>query len=183
MTLKNGDKFTIYDAMEASGYFVKNPANAGARDENGKSLYAGPVKFPMMVYHPQGEERVAVPGTMERTAYGTVELFGEQRELVSKEIASEKELSDALAEGWHKHPAMAIRAGNESWRKEQGLRPVAVPAISAGSLIADLEEKNRRLTELLEEAKRNEEELGATTAAKFVPVSKGASAVAKAGLV
>src|SRR5271166_1246523 len=149
MTLKNGDRFTVYDAMEASGYFSKNPANIGARDADGRSLYGGPVKFPMMLYHPQGEERVLVPGTKERTSYGTVETFGEQWEIISKVVTTEAELSEALAEGWHKHPAMAIKVANETWRKERGLTPLPVPPISAGSLIADLEEKNRLLTEAL----------------------------------
>ena len=182
MSLKNGDRFTVYDAMEASGYFATNPANIGARDKDGRPLYTGPVKFPMMLYHPRGEERVGVPGTMERTAYGTVEKFGEQMELITREVTSEKELYDAIAEGWHKHPAVAITTANETWRKEQGLRPLLVPAISAGSRITDLEEQNKRLTELLEEAKRADEAL-ASTAAPFVPVGKSASAVAKAGLV
>ena len=182
MTLKNGDRFTVYDAMEASGAFSTNPANANARDATGRSLYAGPVKFPMVLYHPKGEERVSVPGTRERSSYGTVETFGEQWELLSREVTSEAELGEALAEGWHKHPAMAIKAANESWRKEQGLRPMPVPPISAGSLIADLEERNRLLTEALEEAKRTQAALDGD-AAPFMPPPKGTSNVAKAGLV
>ena len=152
MTLKNGDRFTVYDAMEAAGYFSTNPANPNSRNKDGQALYQGPVKFPMMLYHPRGEERVIVPGTKERTSYGTVETFGEQWEIISREVSSEEELSEALAGGWHKHPAMAIKVANETWRKEQGLKPLPVPPISAGSLIADLEEQNKRLTEMLEEA-------------------------------
>jgi len=182
MTLKNGDRFTIYDAMEASGYFSQNPANPNSRNKDGQPLYAGPVKFPMMLYHPRGEERVSVPGTKERTPYGTVEMFGEQWEIISRVVANDAELADAVAEGWHKHPAMAIKAANETWRKEQGLRPLPVPPVSAGSLISELEEKNRVLTEMLEEAKRNQSALD-DTEARFVPPSKAASAVAKAGLV
>ena len=181
MTLKNGDRFTVYDAMEASGYFTSNPANPGARTKDGAPLYKGPVKYPMMLYHPRGEERVSVPGTKERTQYGTVETFGEQWEIVSREVNSDAELGEALAEGWHKHPAMAIKAANETWRKERNLTPLPVPAISAGSRIADLEEQNKRLTELLEEAKRVQAELGDDDA--FVPPSKASSNVAKAGLV
>ena len=180
MSLKNGDRFTIYDAMEASGAFSRNPANANSRDEGGRPLYAGPVKFPMMLYHPRGEEQVSVPGTMERTAHGTVEKFGEQWELITLEVKDEKELSAALADGWHKHPAMAIKTANETWRKEHGLKPLPVPAISAGSLIADLEERNRKLTEMLEEAKKSQEALDGAAAA-FIPT--GESSVSKAGLV
>jgi hypothetical protein len=182
MTLKNGDRFTVYDAMEAADYFSANPANSNSRNKDGQALYTGPVKFPMMLYHPRGEERVLVPGTKERTPYGTVEIFGEQWEIISKVVANETELADAIAEGWHKHPAHAIKAANETWRKEQGLRPLPVPAVSAGSLISELEEKNRVLTEMLEEAKRNQSTLDETEA-RFVPPSKAASAVAKAGLV
>lgn len=181
MVLKNGDKFTIYDAMEASGYFSSNSANPGARDPSGKSLYAGPVKFPMVLYHPLGEERVSVPGTMERTPYGTVEKFGEQWEILTREVANDRDLAEALAEGWHKHPAMAIKSANETWRRERGLTPLAVPPVSAGSLISDLEERNRELTRLLEEAKATQAALDSDAAA-FVP-RPGESSVAKAGLV
>jgi hypothetical protein len=182
MTLKNGDRFTVYDAMEASGYFSRNPANAGARDADGRSLYAGPVKFPMMLYHPRGEERVLVPGTKERTTYGTVETFGEQWEIISQVVTTEVALAEALAEGWHKHPAMAIKVANETWRKERGLAPMPVPPISAGTRIADLEEQNRLLTEALEEAKRVQAALD-DDAKPFVPTSRAGSAVAKAGLI
>ena len=182
MTLKNGDRFTIYDALEASGAFTSNPANINSRDAQGRSLYQGPVKFPMMLYHPRGEEFVSVPGTRERTTYGTVEVFGEQREIISKIVTSEAELREAIAEGWHKHPAPAIKAANETWRKEQGIRPMPVPAISAGTRIADLEEQNKRLTEMLDEAKRAQAELD-SDAGDFLPLSRSVSNVAKAGLV
>ena len=182
MTLKNGDRFTVYDAMEAAGYFSTNPANPNSRNKDGQALYQGPVKFPMMLYHPRGEERVSVPGTKERTPYGTVEMFGEQWEIISQVVSNEAELAEAVAEGWHKHPAMAIKVANETWRKERGLAPMPVPPISAGSRIADLEEQNKRLTEMLEEAKRTQAELDEGNVA-FVPPSKSASNVAKAGLV
>ena len=182
MTLKNGDRFTVYDAMEASGYFSRNPANPNSRDGEGRPLYQGPVKFPMMLYHPKGEERVSVPGTKERTPYGTVEVFGEQWEIISRVVTTEAELVEAIAEGWHKHPAYAIKAANETWRKERGLTPLLVPPISAGSRIADLEEQNRLLTEALEEARKAQAELD-ESASQFVPPSKSTSNVAKAGLV
>ena len=187
MSLKNGDRFTVYDAMDAAGYFATNPANANARDKDGRGLYKGPVKFPMMLYHPQGELRVSVQGTRERTSWGTVEMFGEQTELISREVRSEEELTEALDEGWHKHPAKAIRAANESWRKERGLPALAVPAISAGSLIADQEAEIRRLTELLEQNRKDKELLEAEGSASgagggvFAPPSRGTTRAA--GLV
>ena len=178
MTRKNGDRFTVYDAIDASGYFSTNSANPNSRDKAGRQLYTGPVKFPMMLYHPFGEERVSVPGTRERTTYGTVEVFGEQWEILSREVTTEAELAEALAEGWHKHPAMAIKAANETWRRERGLTPLPVPPISATTLISDLEERNRELTRLLDEAKAAQAALqGETT---FVP-ERGAAA--RAGLV
>lgn len=182
MTLKNGDRFTIYDAMEASGYFSSNPANAGARSKDGAALYAGPVKFPMALYHPRGEERVLSPGTKERTPYGTVETFGEEWEIIPRVVTTEAELRDAIAEGWHKHPAPAIKAANETWRKERGLTPLAVPAISAGTRIADLEEQVRKLTDILEEGKRAQAELHDGDGA-FTPPAKGTSEASRAGLV
>ena len=182
MSLKNGDRFTVYDAMDAAGYFSTNPANPNARDKDGRGLYKGPVKFPMMLYHPRGEERVSVPGTKERTGWGTVETFGELREIISREVGSEAELSEALTEGWHKHPAMAIRAANATWRKERGLAPLPVPPISAGSLIADQEEQIRRLTELLEQTRKEKETLEGAEGT-FVPPSKAASNIRAQGLV
>jgi len=175
MTLQSGQRYTVYDAMEASGYFSKNPANVNSRNDEGLPLYKGPVEFPMMLYHPQGHERVLVPGVKERTSWGTVETFGEQWEIVSKQVNSKEELAEAIAEGWHRYPAMAIRAANETWRKERGLTPLPVPAISAQSHITELEEKNRKLTELLEEAKKQQEALGTSAATS--------SSVKNAGLV
>ena len=154
MALKNGDKFTIYDAMEVSGYFSTNPANAGARDKDGRPLYKGPQKFPMMVYHPRGEEFVSSPGTMEKTSWGTVEKFGEQWEIINRVVNTEEELDAALAEGWHKHPAFAIKVANETWRKEHGLKPFPVPPISATSHIAELEERTSRWPPRLLSVKR-----------------------------
>lgn len=181
--LKSGSKFTVYDAMEAAGIFSSNPANAAAVSEDGQSLYSGPVKFPMTLYHPRGEEYVLSPGTRERTAWGTVEVYNEQYALKTKDVGSEEELSEALAEGWHKHPSQAIRVANETWRKEAGLAPLPVPPQSAASRITDLEEENRRLAALIEEAKaakREDEE--ALEGLPFAP-SKVAGAAAKHGLV
>jgi hypothetical protein len=109
-----------------------------------------------------------------------VETFGEQWEIISKVISSEEELREAVAEGWHKHPAMAIKVANETWRKEMGLTPLPVPPISAGSRIADLEEENRRLVELLEEAKAAQAKLDNEAGAFVTPKE---SAVSRAGLI
>ena len=182
MTLKNGDRFTVYDAMEASGMFSTNPANVNSRDKDGRVLYKGPVKFPMLLYHPRGEEKILVHGVTS-PAYpgGPPEKFGEQWEIVSREVTSQGELDEALAEGWHRHPAHAIKVANETWRKEMGLKPLPVPPISAASRISDLEEENRRLTEMLTQAKKDagvEDDGGG-----FVPPDPNNSPTKQAGLV
>lgn len=106
-------RFTIYDAMENNGIFSVNPANAGSRDLDGNVLYTGPVEYPKMLYHPDGEEKVIVPAELVLRA-GQYVPVGEQKELINKIVASKEEEDVALAEGWHDHPAKAVRVRIEA---------------------------------------------------------------------
>ena len=147
------NRFSIFDAMENAGRFSSNPANSGARDHEGKALYSGPVEFPRMVYDPKGKTRVTVPGTVEMTPYGPKE-FGEQREIIWKMVSSQAEMNEALASGWHDHPAKAISASNEQETADaalQGRNPVLqeVPKISSAETISDLQEQLRKAQEAL----------------------------------
>ena len=128
-------RFTIFDALEERGDFDKNPANASSRDNEGRGLYKGPQKFPMLVYHPEGEEEIIVPATAENTPFGP-KWLNEHRAIVHKEINSEEELKTALADGWHDHPAKAIAAGNAK-RDPASRKPV--PPISSAQTINDLQ--------------------------------------------
>ncbi len=102
-------RFTIYDALDKAGLFEANTANINARGPNGEATYQGPVKFPAMLYHPQGEEIVTVPGEMINTPFGPKHV-GLQKELITRLVQNQEELDAALAEGWHDHPIDATRA-------------------------------------------------------------------------
>ena len=80
--MPRANRFTIYDALEKSGYFDKNPANTFARDATtGATLFKGPVEYPKMMYHPLGETRVIVAAEVITTPLGAKEV-GEQREML-----------------------------------------------------------------------------------------------------
>ena len=128
MARKN--RFTIYDALEAAGHFENNPANAGARDTEGRNLYSGPVEYPKMLYHPTGLERVTVPAEVIVTPLGPKEV-GEQRELVFQIVQSKEEELALRAEGWHLTAAKAIAAAKDPRRP--------VPAMNAIDRVAELE--------------------------------------------
>ena len=137
---------TRYHVMEAAGVFDSNPANSYARDEDGNSLYKGPVEFPKMLYHPQGEEKVIVPGELILTPGGREVLVGEQRELVHRIVGDREEEVLALADGWHTTPRAAIIAGNEV-RQAAGEKLRLVPAASPAQVISDKDAEIRRLQE------------------------------------
>jgi len=101
--------YTIYDMMEERGVFEANKANYYAKDGQGLPAYEGPVQYPKMLYHPEGETRVLIAGTLEDTKRGVMEL-GEQREIISVTVNSAEEEKEWLAKGWHTHPARAIAA-------------------------------------------------------------------------
>lgn len=104
-------KFTIYDAMQEKGLFDTNPANAFSRDPtDGHTLYKGPVQYPKMLFHPKGEERVTVPGTVEVDKAGGRMIVGEQREMIWMQVDDEAAEKAAVAKGWHVQAAGAIRA-------------------------------------------------------------------------
>ena len=134
-----GRVFTIFDVMEDKGVFRANSANPNAVDREGRPLYAGPVQFPMMVYHPKGEEEILVPGVAEMTPFGP-KMVGEQRGIIYRIVGNAQELREATAEGWHDHPAKAIAAAN-ALRVERGEAPLPVPPISAASTISGLEKQ------------------------------------------
>jgi hypothetical protein len=113
------NRFTQYDMLEAKGFFASNPANADSMDLNeGTPLYKGPVRYPMMFYHPQGEERVTVPAQQVTDSHGEpvigrdgqIVMRGEQREIIW-ELAHDADDEEHLREGgWHDHPSDALAA-------------------------------------------------------------------------
>lgn len=147
------NRFTIYDALEQKGYFDSNPANSYARSPtDGSSLYTGPQEFPKMLYHPQGEEKIIVPGEILNTPLGA-KMVGEQRELIWAIVNNEAENKALAAEGWHDHPAKAVRArieklieGSQFTEAETKKLLATIPVMSSGSRITELEAEIARLT-------------------------------------
>ncbi len=134
-------RFTIYDAMEDKGVFEANPANVDSRDHEGASLYRGPVAYPKMLYHPEGEMRISVPGTVESTPWGPKE-FGEQRELITRTVNSKAEEDAFIKQGWHTHPAKALVASG-----------ALSPPVSSDERVLDLEAQMEKMKAELAEAK------------------------------
>ena len=110
MAARRQHQFTVYDAMEARGDFDKNPANAGAYDRtSGDILYQGPVQYPKMLYHPDGETRITKPAEEIVTPFGPKRV-GEQREIIWRIVNSPAEEAEWKSKGWHNHPRGAIVA-------------------------------------------------------------------------
>ena len=138
-------RFTIYDAMEGRGVFSSNPANPGSRDNDGNDLYTGPVPFPKMVYHPEGEERITTPAEMVLRA-GQYVPVGEQRELINKTVNNQAEFDAAIAEGWQARVNGLIEAGNLTEKEIKALL-ASIPKLSPSvNRIKELEAEIARLT-------------------------------------
>ncbi len=148
-----GNRFTIYDKMEAEGAFSSNPANVHSFDSNGMALYTGPVQYPKMLYHPQGEQRETSPGEWLNTPNGP-KLVGQQFELIYQIAKTEEEAQALLAEGWHEHPVDAITA-RVTGQVERGELPksalLKLPKKGAESRAKDLQAEIDRLTRQLAE--------------------------------
>lgn len=128
------NRMTIYDLMDAKGVFAANPANAGAMSaDDGHSLYVGPVEYPKMLYHPDGEQEVLVPERTEPTPTGPVKVPA-QLAMKYKVVKDETEEEELRAAGWHDHPADALAARGE-----------VAPAKSSDQRIKSLEAEIERL--------------------------------------
>lgn len=132
--------FTIFDMMENRGVFSSNPNNAQSVGTDGSPLYRGPTKFPKMLYHPKGEQRISVPAEEIVTPFGPKRV-NEQKELISLLVNDPEEESKALAAGWHTHPAKAIAARLQA----EGGDMSTVPAMSSEARMRDLEAEIERL--------------------------------------
>jgi hypothetical protein len=142
-------RFTIYDMMEAKGMFESNPANRDAKNNEGASAYAGPVAYPKMLYHPQGDTVVVNPGEAVITPFGP-KLYGERREIINKVVHSAAEEKSLLALGWHTHPAHAMKAA--------GLEP---PETSSAERIDQLQDQIKQLIMERDAAKAQKDILSA----------------------
>lgn len=120
-------RFTIYDVLERKGVFDANTANTSSPQYK-KRLY------PKLMYHPKGEERITKAAEMVPTIMGP-KFCSEQREIINRTVTSEAEEAVARAEGWHDHPAKALKAAGKT-----------VPAVGASDRTADLERQIAELT-------------------------------------
>lgn len=147
------NRFTIYDALEKAGFFDKNPANSYARDQTtGANLYKGPVEFPKMLYHPEGDRRVVVQAELVSTPFGPKAL-GEQSELIWQIAENEEQERALLAEGWKDHPAKSIRVRIEKLIASGELTTAAlktIPQMGSDQRIKDLEAELARLNSFIE---------------------------------
>lgn len=124
--------FTIFHALEAKGAFEANPNNMGARNQDGEQTYRGPAKYPRMMYHPKGEEKVIKQPEAVASPFGPVWTNG-HKELIYILVNNAAEEKKAREDGWHDHSADSIRAANDPARP--------VPPKSADSKIQSLEEQ------------------------------------------
>lgn len=152
--MPRSNRFTIFDRLEQLGYFQVNSANPDSRDlTTGESLYKGPVEFPKMLFHPQGEEKITSPGEEVHTPLRGAQLVGQQRELIYEIAQTKPDEARLRAEGWHIHPAQAIKARVERHIAEHpGLSEIekskllaAIPQINSESRIQALEAEIARL--------------------------------------
>ena len=132
---KKNRVYSVFHAMDDAGQFDNNPANPSA----------GPVykkqQFPRMVWHPEGKERVTKPAEEVETKSG-YKLVGEQREIIYRVANNRREYDRLLLDGWHAHPAGALRAA--------GHEP---PPVSAAEQIDDLQSQIAALQSRLRDAK------------------------------
>lgn len=122
-------RFTVFDVMQSKGVFKKNPANIDSQTEQGVPLYQGPVQYPKMLFHPTGEERIIQQGEVIVTPLGPQRVM-QQREIIYQVVNSPDEEKKLVEQGWHTHPANAMRAGGKD-----------APATGADQVIADLQRK------------------------------------------
>lgn len=170
--MPSSNRFTIFDALEKAGAFDSNPANTFARDKStGATLFKGPVEYPKMLYHPEGEQRVLVPGEWIATLNGP-KLVGEQKELVWQTVDSLVEENELRSQGWHDHPAKAIRARIEAG-VAAGTLPhsalKAIPAMSSDQRIKDLEAELSRITASRDDERSRREADAQSSVATRVP--------------
>ena len=109
MAMRKPNRFTIYDMMEAKGMFDNNPANAGAIDSDGAPIHQI-FEYPKMLYHPNGETRIIVPGEWISTP-GGAKFVGEQKEIIWQIVNSTEEETLLVSQGWHTSPGGAVVAG------------------------------------------------------------------------
>jgi hypothetical protein len=150
--------------MAKRGDFRANPANVGAKDHRGLAIFRKQ-EFPRILYHPDGEEQIVVPAEAISTPFGP-KMVGEQRRLKTVTVHSEGELAEAIAAGWHTHPAKA--------HKKAG-RKVDVPKVNRQAV----EEQIARLQAALAASEAEEAASGEPIVNSPASPATGAAVIAK----
>lgn len=117
--------YSIYHSMEDRGLFETNKANAQAVNNDGLSIYEGPVQYPKMLYHPKGEMRCVTQGIMvtdrdNRPVFdetGKPKYAGAVYEVKNIVVDSAEQEEEMVNQGWHYTEAQALRANPETFHK------------------------------------------------------------------
>lgn len=110
--------YSIYHAMEDRGVFETNKANAQAVNNDGLSIYEGPVQYPKMLYHPKGEMVCITQGIMitDRDNRPVYDELGRPRHagavwgMRHVIVENEEQEAEYAEKGWHLTEAAAMRA-------------------------------------------------------------------------
>jgi hypothetical protein len=137
--------YSVYHALEDKGLFETNKANAQAVNNDGLSIYDGPVEYPKMLYHPKGEMYCITQGIMvtdrdNRPVYdeaGKPKYAGAIWGVKNITVDTETQEAELVSEGWHFTEAQALRANPDTSHKA----PPKSQAELQKERIAELEKK------------------------------------------
>lgn len=137
--------YSIYHSMEDRGLFETNKANAQAVNNDGLSIYEGPVQYPKMLYHPKGEMRCVTQGILvtdrdNRPVFdetGKPKYAGAVYEVKNIVVDSAEQEEEMVKQGWHYTEAQALRANPETFHRA----PPKTKAEEQDEKIAELEKR------------------------------------------
>jgi hypothetical protein len=149
-----GAVYSVYHAMEDRGVFDSNKANVHAVNNDGVSIYEGPVPYPRMLYHPKGEQFVISQGIMvtDRDSRPVVDENGKIKYAGTTtgtkwiQVDNEEQEAEMLGQGWHRTEAQALRSNPELTHKAPKKSQAELDAEEIASLkkrLAESEEKNK----------------------------------------
>lgn len=137
--------YSVYHAMDDRGVFEQNKANVQSVNNDGLSMYEGPVQYPKMLYDPKGELYCINQGIMivdrdNRPVFdeqGKVKYAGSVWGVKNIVVDNAEQEEEMVKKGWHFTEAQALRANPTSPIKA----PPKSPAELQAERIADLEKK------------------------------------------
>lgn len=141
--------YSVYHAMEDRGVFETNKANAQAVNNDGLSIYEGPVQYPKMLYHPKGEMVCITQGIMitDRDNRPVFDELGRPRYagavwgMKNMTVESEEQEAEFREKGWHLTEADAMRNNPELASKAPPKTQLEIQAEKIKELERRLEEQ------------------------------------------